>query len=147
MRTLTLLVLAVPFFCFAQGPSIVDRLAAGKQAADASKWDLAMESYRQARSAAQAAGDRKSESLALSGMASTEYGRNHDDLAEKIAREGLRIAEDTGDRSAIVAALRQIGSVQFRRGQFKELAITNERVLVLQTELARRSQGNRRRPE
>jgi hypothetical protein len=43
----------------------------GKQAADASKWDLAMESYRQARSAAQAAGDRKSESLALSGMAST----------------------------------------------------------------------------
>ena len=95
-----------------------------------------MESYRQARSAAQAAGDRKSESLALSGMASTEYGRNHDDLAEKFAREGLQIAEDLGDRFAIVAALRQISSVQHRRGQYKELGITNERVLVLQTELA-----------
>ena len=138
MRTLTLLLSAVPLFCFVQTPSIVDRLAAGKQAADVSKWDLAMESYRQARSAAQAAGDRKSESLALSGMASTEYGRNHNDLAEKFAREGLRMAEELGDRSAMVAALRQISSVQHRRGQFKELEITNERVLVLQTELGDR---------
>lgn len=138
LRKLTPLLLAIPLLCFAQSPSIADRLTAGKQAADASKWDLAMESYRQARSAAQAAGDRKSESAALTGMAATEFGRNHDDLAEQLARESLQIAEELGDRSGMVTALRQISFVQHRRGQYEELRATNDRVLALQTELGDR---------
>ena len=85
LRTLTALLLFIPLFCFAQSGSIADQLAAGKRATEASKWDLAIESYRQARSAAKAIGDGKSESAALAGMAETEYGRSHNDLAEKLA--------------------------------------------------------------
>jgi hypothetical protein len=83
---------------------VADRLAEGKRATDAGKWDLAIESYQQARSAAKAVGGGKSESAALAGMAEAEYGRSHDELAEKLARESLKIPEDVGDGYSIAVA-------------------------------------------
>jgi hypothetical protein len=137
LRPLTALLLFLPLFCFAQSGSIADQLAAGKRATDAGKWDLAIESYRQARSAAQAVGDAKSESAALTGMGETEFGRSHIDLAEKLGRESLKLAEKSGDGPSIVAALRQIGSVLYLRAQFKDVEQT-QRVLAIQTELGNR---------
>jgi CHAT domain-containing protein len=138
LRTLTAVLLFIPLVCFAQSGSIAGQLAEGKRAIEAGKWDVAIESYRQVRSSAQTAGDAKSEAAALAGMAEAEYGLSHDDLADKLARESLQIAEDLRDGYSIAAALRQIGSVQYRRGQLKEVQKTNERILAIQTDLGDR---------
>src|ERR1035438_8916961 len=85
LQTLIALLLLFPLACFAQSGTTASQLAEADDARSASKWDLAMDAYQRARAAAQSAGDAKSEAAALAGMAETEFGRSHDDLALKWA--------------------------------------------------------------
>jgi CHAT domain-containing protein len=139
LQTLIALLLLFPLACFAQSGTTASQLAEADDARSASKWDLAMDAYQRARAAAQSAGDAKSEAAALAGMAETEFGRSHDDLALKWANESLGIAERLGDRRAILAALRTVGYVQYRRGQLRESKQTAERGLALQEEIGDRN--------
>jgi CHAT domain-containing protein/Flp pilus assembly protein TadD len=139
LQTLIALLLLFPLACFAQSGTIANQLVEADDARSASKWDLAMDAYQRARAAAQSAGDAKSEAAALAGMAETEFGRSHDDLALKWANESLEIAEHLGDPRAILAALRTVGYVQYRRGQLRESKQTAERGLALQEEIGDRN--------
>jgi tetratricopeptide (TPR) repeat protein len=121
--------------CSAQPESIADSLKAGEQAGAKSNWDRALTAYRQAIALAHTAGDEIAETSALTGMAQAEFGRSHNDAAEKLARESLAVAERTGDRAAIASALYQLGNVQYRGGRMTELKPTLERTLALRQEL------------
>lgn len=137
--SIMLVVIALPLVSRSQPVSVVAQLAEGARANADSKWDAAIAAYQLARTAARAAGDTKSESMALTGMAETEIGRRRDDLAEKLARESLALAEPIDDQCLIEAALRVIGKVLHRRGQYRELLTVTERKLAIQRALGDRN--------
>jgi len=139
LRIILYLQLVLVAVCYGQSRTLAQSLSDGERASKGEHWTSALSAFAQARAAAHASGDPRSESRAATGMAEAEFELFHDDTAEKLARESVRIAESINDQHLVGLALRTLGYVLFRRGgHSQELLSITQRKLAIETALGNR---------